>query len=61
MSGDQWVGYDDEKSLALKVEYAKGLDLGGIMVWSLDTDDFRGICGTKTYPLLRTIKDTLSG
>ncbi|XP_018570659.1 acidic mammalian chitinase-like [Anoplophora glabripennis] len=59
VSGDQWVGYDDEKSIALKVEYANEKELGGIMVWSFDNDDFRGICGSETYPLMRTIKRTL--
>ncbi|XP_018570660.1 chitinase-3-like protein 1 [Anoplophora glabripennis] len=59
VGGNQWVGYEDERSLALKVEYAKEKNLGGIMVWSFDTDDFRGICGSETYPLIRTIKKTL--
>ena len=30
---DQWVGYDDEKSLEMKVLYAKEMGLGGIMFW----------------------------
>ncbi|XP_018570657.1 acidic mammalian chitinase [Anoplophora glabripennis] len=59
VSGNQWVGYDDERSIALKVEYANEKNLGGIMVWSFDTDDFRGICGSETYPLMRAIKRTL--
>nr|BAF49605.1 chitinase [Monochamus alternatus] len=60
VSGDQWVGYDDEKSIALKVEYANEKNLGGVMVWALDTDDFLGICGGGKYPLLNTIKKTLN-
>ncbi|XP_028140237.2 acidic mammalian chitinase [Diabrotica virgifera virgifera] len=52
--GDQWVGFEDEKSLTEKVNYALENNLGGIMVWSLDYDDFRGACGDK-YPLLKTI------
>nr|QAX32943.1 midgut-specific chitinase [Diabrotica virgifera virgifera] len=51
---DQWVGFEDEKSLTEKVNYAIENNLGGMMLWSLDYDDFRGACGDK-YPLLRTI------
>uniref|UniRef100_A0A1A9WQI7 GH18 domain-containing protein n=1 Tax=Glossina brevipalpis TaxID=37001 RepID=A0A1A9WQI7_9MUSC len=51
---DQWIGYDDERSIALKIELLNSLNLAGAMLWSIEMDDFRGICGVK-YPLLRTI------
>lgn len=35
---DQWLSYDDEKTLQLKVEYARGLCLGGVMVWAVSHD-----------------------
>lgn len=41
-----------------KVEYAKAHNLGGIMVWSIETDDFHGTCGEK-YPLLKTVNNVL--
>ncbi|VEN58841.1 unnamed protein product [Callosobruchus maculatus] len=50
---NQWIGFDDTRSIAKKVEYAKSEQLGGVMVWSLESDDFRGLSGTN-YPLLRT-------
>lgn len=53
--GNQWVGYDDQESLAIKMQFIKDLDLGGAMVWSLETDDFLGLCGKGKYPLLYTI------
>ena len=34
-------------------------ELAGAMVWTLDTDDFRGNCGTK-YKLMRAINHALS-
>ncbi|XP_042877960.1 probable chitinase 10 isoform X5 [Penaeus japonicus] len=58
-SGDQWVGYDDEKIVARKAEYVREQDLGGIMYWSLDNDDFRGICNGEQYPLIEAGKKAL--
>jgi chitinase len=36
---DQWASYDDEETWKLKVDYAKSVCLGGVMVWSVDEDD----------------------
>ncbi|OOQ88035.1 hypothetical protein PEBR_14680 [Penicillium brasilianum] len=35
---DQWVTYDDEKTLQLKIEFAQSECLGGVMVWALTHD-----------------------
>jgi chitinase len=56
--GDQWIGYDDDESVALKVQFAKDHNLAGVMVWTVDMDDFLGYCGTKNQ-LLNAIKDNL--
>ncbi|RZC35409.1 chitinase, partial [Asbolus verrucosus] len=58
--GNQWIGYDNPRSIAIKVEYAKSLNLGGTMIWSIETDDFKGLSGTK-YPILNTINQALAG
>jgi chitinase len=58
--GYQWIGYDDEQSIALKVHYLQQKGLGGGMVWSIDTDDFNGICGDP-YILTRTMYTMLVG
>ncbi|KAH8372051.1 hypothetical protein KR093_009815, partial [Drosophila rubida] len=55
----QWVGYENEQSLQLKAQYAVNKQLAGIMIWSLESDDFRGGCGNKRFPLLRQINSVL--
>ncbi|CAK9814906.1 Acidic mammalian chitinase [Anthophora quadrimaculata] len=57
-NGKQWISYDDAQSVREKAKFIKSLGLGGAMVWSIDTDDFRGNCGKK-YPLLSTLHDVL--
>ncbi|GLV40355.1 Chitinase 7 [Carabus blaptoides fortunei] len=57
-SGNFWLSYDNERSIGLKVDYAKQMGLGGTMIWSIETDDFNGVSGTK-FPLLRTINKHL--
>ncbi|KAG8182778.1 hypothetical protein JTE90_018652 [Oedothorax gibbosus] len=56
---NQWVGYDDQRSLNAKVDYLMRKGLGGGLVWSIDSDDFRGHCYGKKYPLLRTVANKL--
>ncbi|XP_048248855.1 chitinase-3-like protein 1 [Haliotis rufescens] len=56
VSKNQWVGYDDEKSLAAKVKYVIDNGFGGVMVWALDMDDFKSICG-KAFPLMNAVKN----
>ncbi|KAI0398768.1 chitotriosidase-1 [Xylaria palmicola] len=36
---DQWISYDDAKTLKQKVDWADEVGLGGVMIWSVDQDD----------------------
>nr|AYD38868.1 acidic mammalian chitinase-like protein [Mytilus galloprovincialis] len=59
--GSLWVGFDDEVSLAIKIEWLVSEGYGGAMVWALPLDDFRQTCSksNRKFPLLNTIKDGL--
>ena len=35
--------------------------LGGVMTWSIETDDFRGNCGGESFPLIRTMRRVVLG
>ncbi len=59
--GNQWVGYDDVAIVRRKSEYVKANGYGGAMIWALDLDDFKNVCGCEEYPLLRTINRVLRG
>ena len=54
------MNFDIIRSIAEKSEYVKKMNLGGAMIWSVETDDFKGKCGEK-YPLLKTINSVLRG
>lgn len=56
---NHWVSFDDPDSLAAKIEYGLSLGIGGAMVWSIETDDFHGICHDEDFPLLRAINKAL--
>ncbi|PNF17850.1 hypothetical protein B7P43_G02228 [Cryptotermes secundus] len=61
---DEFISYDNGRSLTEKVQLAIKKKLAGVVVWSLDTDDFRGTCtfgksGSTGYPLMRAINNAL--
>lgn len=65
ISNNKVITYDDERSLAEKVNFAIRKNLAGAMVWSLDTDDFHGDCAddasavTINFPLMRSINKAI--
>ena len=57
--GDQWVGWDDVAMIRKKSQYVRDQGYGGGMVWALDLDDFRNLCGAGRYPLMNTMREVL--
>ncbi|XP_059184822.1 chitinase-3-like protein 1 [Centropristis striata] len=61
VKGNQWVGFDNDRSYDAKVDYLKSRQLGGAAVWTLDMDDFSGqFCEQGKYPLLSHLHSKLS-
>ncbi|XP_071699162.1 class V chitinase CHIT5a-like [Rutidosis leptorrhynchoides] len=38
VAGTSWIGYDDVRSIALKVSYAQNLKIGGYFFWAVNGD-----------------------
>lgn len=47
-----------DRSVWEKAEYVNRMGLGGAMLWSVETDDFRGNCG-EAWPLLMQLNRVL--
>lgn len=47
--------FDNIRSIGEKMKYTASRNLAGVMVWSIDTDDFHGECRHGKFPLLRAI------
>lgn len=51
-----WVGYENPDTAGNKAAYAKAKGLGGVAIYDLSLDDFRGICTGDKYPIIRGAK-----
>ncbi|EDV94177.1 chitinase-like protein Idgf3 [Drosophila grimshawi] len=51
-----WVSYDDPDTAASKAQYVRAKNLGGVALFDLTQDDFRGQCTGDRFPMLRAIK-----
>jgi GH18 family chitinase len=56
---EQFVTYDNEQSIAAKVNYVKKNKLGGWIIWHLQADFMPA--GTSKHPLLAAVKKAMSG
>lgn len=51
-----WVGYEDPDTAGNKAGYVRAKGLGGIAIFDITLDDFRGLCSGDKYPILRAAK-----
>lgn len=58
--GKLWISYDDQQSVALKASWIVSNGYGGIMTFSLNSDDWAGVCGDGPFPLQRSIVSAAS-
>lgn len=64
-AGTEWISYEDERSITCKTNYVKENDFGGVMIFSLNTDDYSSYCDygqtadDSQFPLTRRISSIL--
>lgn len=57
--GDKWVTYENEESIEKKAKYAKFKNLGGILIYSIEFDSFKGENGQERFPLVKAARRVL--
>ncbi|XP_039484715.1 imaginal disk growth factor 6 [Drosophila santomea] len=55
-----WVSFEDPDTAADKAGYVRTENLGGVALFDLSYDDFRGLCTNEKYPILRAVKYRLT-
>ncbi|CAF1099853.1 unnamed protein product [Rotaria sordida] len=55
-----WIGYDNIRSVTLKMQFLKEHGYGGVIMWSLDLDDKTGeFCNEGSFPIFNAAKNEL--
>ncbi|XP_026688874.1 chitinase-like protein EN03 [Diaphorina citri] len=51
-----WVSFEEPETAGYKASYAKLAGLGGVAIIDLSLDDFRGMCNSNKFPILRAAR-----
>lgn len=54
-----WVSFEEPESAGNKASFVKGKGFGGVALFDLSMDDYRGACTGTKYPILTKIKEKL--
>ncbi|CAN8022118.1 unnamed protein product [Ixodes persulcatus] len=57
-SDKNWISYDDARSVNARARWLVNEGVGGFVAWSIEKDDFRGVCGS-VYPMLESLLSTV--
>jgi chitinase len=60
VGGNDWMGFDDIRSVTEKANYIVKNGLGGALFWSLEQDDHQNLCGQGKFPLMTTVSKIIS-
>ncbi|CAH1961842.1 unnamed protein product [Acanthoscelides obtectus] len=55
----EWISFDNQQSLTYKAEYIRDNGFGGAMVYSLNSDDWKGACKQGEFPLVESVRKVL--
>lgn len=55
----KWIGFDHPNQVTMKANFIIDWNLGGAMVWSMDTDDTENLCHLGLFSLITSAKDVL--
>ncbi|CAF4905327.1 unnamed protein product [Pieris macdunnoughi] len=62
----EWISFDSPQSVTSKAEYIKKLKLRGAMIYALNSDDYKGLCGnilfsnvSDNFPLSASIRNII--
>nr|CAD7595854.1 unnamed protein product [Timema genevievae] len=55
--GGIWVAYEDPETAGDRATYVKNKGLGGVALYDISMDDFRGVCHGDKYPILKMAKN----
>jgi len=50
---EQWMGYEDEKSIKAKADIVKEKGIGGVTIFMINSDDINNRCGNGEYSFIR--------
>lgn len=62
-AASEWISYENRQSVSCKTKYVKNEHFGGVMIFSLNTDDYTSYCQygsiDSQFPLTKIVNSLL--